>query len=165
MLIEGKFKTFGFWLANIATFGGLILLFYFLFNENTTTPVARQIFLYLVIVLCISIYGKLLFDANFILIDTDTKIITFKNRFTRRKTTYKWSDFDGRLVIDEPVKGGWVRNYYLVKDKRALKKITAFMYSNQSEIEEALKEIKDLGTFKYSYLRSWKISLRLPILN
>jgi hypothetical protein len=53
----------------------------------------------------------------------------------------------------------------LVREKRAVKKITDFMYSNYKQIEDALQPIQDLGTFKYSHIKTWKISLGLPILD
>jgi hypothetical protein len=109
-------------------------------------------------------FRHLLYDSNLIQIDTTKQTITFKNQLTRKRSSFQFSDFDGKLLCFEPIKGGYVRNLYLVINKRAVRKFTDFIYSNQSEIESALSSIKDLGTFNYSYLKTWRISLGLPIL-
>lgn len=165
MTINGHFKTFGFGLSLTSVIGALTALIYWLFAGLGDTPIAGQMFFGLVMFLLLFIYGKLLFDANLITIDTVDKTITFKNLFTRQIATYKFSDFDGKLIWYEPIKGGQVRNFYFILNKKAVKKISGFIYSNQKELEEALADMKDLGTTNYSYLKSWKVFFGFPVVD
>lgn len=165
MVLKSKFGGFGFWFSLTMFSGGLGILIYLLTCGLRNTPLAGQVFLFTALIGLIVVYGKLLFDANLIAIDTTKKVITFINIFTRRRTLYTFSDFDGKVNWNEPIKGGYVRRYYLIQNRKAVKKITSFIYSNQKELEEALIEIKDLGTAKYSYLKSWKVFLGYPIID
>lgn len=165
MIIKGQFKTFGFWLSLISVVGGLSTLIYCLVYGLGETPVAGQIALYVSLIFLISIYGKLLYDANLITIDAADQTITFKNLFTRHYSSYKFSDFDGKLVWYEPIKGGYAKNFYFIQNKKAVKKISGFIYSNQEELEETLADIKDFGTTKYTYLKSWKVFFGFPIID
>lgn len=165
MTVKGRFKTFGFWLSIASVIGGLIALCYWLFIGLGDTPIAGQFFFGLVFFLLLSVYGKLLFDANLITVDTTNKTVAFKNVLTRQTSTYYFSDFDGKLVWYEPIKGGHVRNFYLIQNKKAIKKISGFIYSNQKELEDALADIKDLGTTNYSYWKSWKVFLGFAIID
>ena len=163
MKIKGQFKTFGFWFSLISVIGGLSVIIYcFVFGVGNT-PIAGQIFLYFVLIILLGVYGKLLYDANLVTVDTQSKTVDFVNVFTRRHSVYNFKDFDGKLVWYEPIKGGYVRNFYFIQNKKAVKKISAFIYSNQKELEEALADISDLGTTKYSYLKSWKVFFGFPI--
>ncbi|NNV56087.1 hypothetical protein [Limnovirga soli] len=165
MIIRGQFKTFGFRFSLIAVIGGLISLIYFILFGVGNTPIAAQFFLYFVLILLLSIYGKLLYDANLISINTKDKTVTFVNIFTRNSSKYNYSDFDGKLVWYEPIRGGYVRNFYFIQNKKAVKKISGFIYSNQNDLEEELIDIKDFGTTKYSYLKSWKVFFSIPIID
>jgi hypothetical protein len=165
MVIKGKFKTFGYWLTILALLGGIYALVYFLLFGFDNTPLAGIIFFLVVLAILLGGFGRLLFDSNFLVIDTENQSITFTNQLTRKRSSFSFDYFDGKLICLEPIKGGYARNLYLVKDKIAVKKITDFMYSNHKQIEDALQPIKDLGTFKYSYIKTWKISLGLPILD
>lgn len=165
MEIKGKFKTFGYWLSVLSVIGGISALIYFFVLGADTTPLAGKIALLVALTVLLGSYGRLLFDSNLLVIDTDNQTIAFTNQITRKRDIYGFDYFDGRIVCLEPIKGGYARNLYLVKEKRAVKKIADFMYSNHSEIEEALKPIQDLGTFNYSYTKTWRVSLGLPILD
>ena len=164
MLIEGKFRTFGFWLSACFLVFSLFLAFNFIPHFKGMNW--KGVF-YISLVLGVSLgtFGRLLFDAHYIEIDTIYKTVQFKNRFTFKRTTYHFSDFDGKLICYEPISWGYVRNLYFIKDRKAVKKLTTLMYSNQAELEENLEEIKDLGSFEYSYIKTWKISLGLPIID
>jgi hypothetical protein len=165
MIIKGQFKTFGFWLSLVSVIGGLSVFIYcFVFGVGNT-PIAGQMFLYGVLIILLAVYSKLLYDANLIKVDTESKTITFVNLFTRHRSFYNFSDFDGKLVWFEPMRGFSSKNYYLIQNKKAVKKISGFIYSNQKEIEEALEDIKDLGTTKYSYLKSWKVFFGFSIID
>lgn len=165
MIVRGRFRTFGFWVSVISVIGGTFIAIYLPLNGIDNTPTFGKIIFFVAIFLLLSVYGKLFYDANLITIDTTTRTITFTNRFTRAKSTYIFSDFDGKLVSYKPIKGSWAKFLYLVKDERVVKKMTDFMYSNQKELEEALAEIKDLGTVKYSLIKTWKMLLNKPVLD
>jgi len=165
MVIRGKFKTFGYWLTIFTLIGGISALIYCLVWGFDDTPLAGIIFFLFVLTILLGGFGRLLFDSNFLVIDTEKKSITFTNQLTRKRSSFQFDYFDGKLICLEPIKGGYARNLYLVKDKKAVKKISGLMYSNQKQIEDALQPVKDLGTFKYSYVKTWKISLGLPILD
>lgn len=165
MVIKGKFRTFGYWLTVLALLGGVSAFFYILVFGFDNTPLAGIIFFFVVLTILLGGFRRLLFDSNFLVIDTENESITFTNQLTRKRSYFHFDYFDGKLICLEPMKGGYARNLYLVKDKKAVKKITDFMYSNHEQIENALQPIKDLGTFKYSYVKTWKISLGLPILD
>ena len=164
MLVKGKFKTFGYWVSLVSVIGGLAIFIYGFTDGLADTPLAGQIFLYGGISLMVISYGKFLYDANLITISPETETITFRNIFTRVSSSYSFDDFDGRIVSYQ-MQGGWKKNLFLIKDKRAIRKISGFMYSNQKEIEQTLVKIKDLGSFDHSFLKSWKILFGLPILD
>lgn len=165
MIVKGQFKTFGFWFSITAFVGGVATVFYWLLKGFNDTPVVGQIFLGVVLLLLICIYGNLLLDANIIAIDTTSKKVTFKNLLTRQISRFNFSDFDGKLVWYEPINGGRVRNFYFIKNKKAIKKISGFIFSNQKELEESLMTIRDLGTTKYSFLKSLKVLFGFPIID
>ena len=164
MIIKGKFRTFGFWLSVFAIVFGILILIH-IHRDSNNISWKGLLFFHLILLISLGAFGRLLYDAHFIEIDSINKMVHFKNRFTFKRTTYHFSDFDGKLICYEPIKWGYVRNLYFIKDKIAVKKLTTFMYSNQAALEESLKEIKDFGTFEYSYIKTWKISLGLPILD
>lgn len=56
------------------------------------------------------------------------------------------------------------KNIYLVKNGIFVKKISSFIYSNFSEIEEGLVSLKNRGEIKYSYWNSFKIFIGQRIL-
>lgn len=165
MVIKGKFRTFGYWLTVFSLVGGISAIIYILVFGFDNTPLVGIIFFLVVLTILLGGFGRMLFDSNFLVIDTKNDTITFTNQLTRKRSTFHFDYFDGKLTCLEPIKGGYARNLYLVKDKKAVKKISDFMYSNHKEIEDALQPIEDLGTFKYSYIKTWKISLGLPILD
>jgi hypothetical protein len=164
MIIKGRFKTFGFWLSWVSVIGGVSVFIYCLAFGVGNTPLAGQIFLYGVLIILFVVYGKLLYDANLITVDTASKTINFVNLFTRHRSFYSFSDFDGKIVWYEPIKGGYVKNFYFIQNKKAVKKISGFIYSNQKDLEQALTDIKDLGTTNYTYLKSWKVFFGFPII-
>ena len=164
MIVKSKFKTFGFWLSIISLFGGLIFLFYFLFEGIGDIPIYGTLFGLLVLLIVIIIYGKLLWDSKIIVIETDKKMISFKNQFTRKLKTYSFDSLDGYVVVMEPISSGYAKNLYLVKNGIFIVRITNFIYSNQDELQSSLSSLKDLGIVTYSYLNSIKILLRKKII-
>lgn len=165
MIIKGKHRTVGFGFVLIFFLGCSYAIFHFAYFGFGSEKLSGKIAVTLVTVMAWFIFGKMLYDTNLIRIDTDAQRISFKNIFTQKRKSYSFLDFEGKLVCNEPIKGGSIRNFYLIKNKRAVRKISKLMYSNQNELEESLHDIKDLGSFEYSYKKSWKISLGLPILD
>lgn len=165
MVVKGKFRRLGYWLTVLSLVGGISAFAYILVFGFGSTPFAGVIFFFVVLTILLGGFGRLLFDANFLVIDTENQTITFTNQLTRKRRSFHFGYFDGKLICLKPIKGGHARNLYLVKDKKVTRKITDFMYSNYKQIEDSLKPVKDLGTFKYSYIKTWKISFGLPILD
>src|SRR4051812_18529394 len=97
-MIKGRFKTFGFWLSLVSVVGGVSVFIYCFAFGVGNTPLAGQIFFYGVLTILLAVYAKLLYDANLITVDTANKTITFVNLFTRHRSLYTFSDFDGKLV-------------------------------------------------------------------
>ena len=161
MTIKSNVNKFGFWFSAVGTISGLILLFFYFPAE---LPTLGFVFYYLVLIILLITYGKILWDANKLIIDTLNESIKFKNRISQISKTYPFSYFDGFIVTFEPMKFENVRNIYLVKNGVFIKKISAFIYLNHTEIEQSLSPIKYLGEIKYSHLNSLKIALGLPIL-
>lgn len=172
MITKSKVLSFGFVLSLIALLGALTAITTAIIELESNLnfigfvdmPVLGRIFFVFVMLIAISIYGKLLWDSNILLIDTKLKTIKFTNRLTLISSIYYFSYFDNSMIVFEPIKGGYARNYYLIKNRKVIKRITGFIYSNQNELEDALQEIKSLGEVKYSYLNSTKNLFRLPIL-
>jgi len=164
MIIKSGVKTFGFWLSVVSVIGGVIVCFYIPFNHNQT-PIQGKIFLYFVLLLLIGIYGKLLWDCNKLLINTDSKTITFKNRLTNKEITFPFGYFDGYIVSYQPTKIGSAKNIYLIKNKIFIKRICSFTYSNMSELENSLIPIKNLGSFQFSYWKSIKILFKKSVID
>jgi len=156
MIIKSKIKTFGFGFSILAMIAGVIVFFCFPYFDNGT-PIRGIIFLYFVLVLLIGIYGKLLWDSNKLVIDTEAKTITFKNRFTQKIVSLPFEYFDGYISSNQPIKFDYVRNIYLIKDKIFIKRMCSFCYSNIEELEKSLSPIENLGYFDFSYWKSIKI--------
>ncbi|MEO7210671.1 MAG: hypothetical protein ABIY35_06990, partial [Chitinophagaceae bacterium] len=97
MIIKGKFRSFGFWFSLGSVLFGLCIFIYFTIHGLGNTPLSGQIFFYGVLIILLLLYGKFLYDANLITIDTVSKTITFVNKFNRHRSLYNFSDFDGKL--------------------------------------------------------------------
>jgi hypothetical protein len=161
MILKSKNKTLGFWYALLGFTFGLCMLVGFSFTNMALPP---RLFLFLVMFTLLGTTGKILWDCNIIVIDTDLHIITFKNIFTRISKKYSLDYFDSYIYTYEPMKFKNPKNIYLVKNGIFIKKISSFVYSNHSEIVKALAPIKSLGEVKYSHCNSFKIFIGRPIL-
>ena len=171
MIIKSRVLSFGFAVSIVMLIGSsTAVLFAFLdlaLHLNIgfkTMPLPGKIFFSLVMLIAICISGKLLWDSNILRIDTNLKNIKFTNRLIWTSKNYDFNYFDYSIIVYEPIKGGYARNYYLIKNNKVIKRIYSLMYSNQNELEIGLNDIKSLGEIKYSYINSAKILFGLPIL-
>lgn len=121
MVIKGKFRTFGYWLTILSLLGGISAFVYILLFGFGNTPLTGIIFFLAALTILLAGFGRLIFDSNFLVIDTKNQSITLTNQLTRKRTSFPFDYFDGKLICLEPIKGGYARNLYLVKDKKALK--------------------------------------------
>jgi hypothetical protein len=173
MIIKSKVLSFGFGLSlfmllialTSILFAVLDLVYHLNRMGILEMPIIGIIWFFFVMFIVIAISLKLLWDANILEIDSDLKTIKFTNRITWFSSVYNLNYFDCSIIVFEPIKGGYARNYYLLKDRKVIKRIDGLIYSNQSELEIALSEIKSMGEKKYSYLNSAKILFGLPILD
>ena len=161
MVLKSKNKTFGFWFTLLGFIAGLCMLVGFSFTDMALPP---RLFSLLVIFTLLGTTGIILWDSNIIVIDTDLKTINFKNIFTQISKKYSLDYFDSYISTYEPMKFKDPKNIYLVKNGIFIKKISSFVYSNHSEIEEALVPLNNSREVKYSHWNSFKIFIGRPIL-
>jgi hypothetical protein len=102
--------------------------------------------------------------ASIIFIDTLSKTISFKRLFTMQQTIKSFDDFDGFIDTYQYARGGSYRVIYLVRQKRFVKQISSFYYSNLDELQEALTPMKYLGEQNFNLIKSVKILFKLPVL-
>ena len=161
MILKSQVRTFGFGISVIATIAGILTIF--LFNDFGKTPLQGKVFFYFVLVLMIILTSKVLWDNNKVLIDTVSKTITLKNRISQKSASFQFDNFEGYILIDEPI-GGYSKSLYLVKNKKLVNKFSSFIYSNYEELKSGLDSLPYLGRLKYSMWRSLKIALNLTVL-
>lgn len=78
-------------------------------------------------------------------IDLINKTIWFKHLLLRKEEAFNFNDFDGYVEYSTMRnKGGCYTYILLIKDKRAIKIILDYYYSNFDEIKVALSEMKQL---------------------
>ena len=172
MVIKSRVLSFGFGLSIFALLSAgiaiLVILIDLGFGLNISgfidMPLFGKIFFLFVMLLAIGIFVKLLWDSNILIIDSELRTIKFTNRITWISSTYDFTYFDCSIIVFEPIRGGFARNCYLIKNRKVIKRIYSLIYSNQMELEKGLQEIKSLGEIKYSYINSAKILFGLPIL-
>ena len=162
MIIKSKVKTFGFCYSFLGIIFSICMVVYLCLARAMDFP--PRIFSLFVAIVFLASFGKFLWDGNIIIIDTDGRTINFRNRLTRVAKHYDIDYFDGYVFTYEPMKFNSIKNLYLVKDRIFIKKISAFIYSNHSEIEEGLISLKNLGEVKYTHWNSFKIFIGRPII-
>jgi hypothetical protein len=143
---------------------GIYGLIYMLTGGFPTVSIKGHIALGVVLFILISLYGKMLWDVKAIIIDTESKTITFKNRYTRKQKLYSFDFFDGYVTTYQYTKFGSFKIVYFVKDQKLIYKVSKAFYSNQSEILNALSPLKDLGRIEYSFTDSVKNLLGKKVL-
>jgi hypothetical protein len=171
-MIKSNVFKFGYFLSLFAFWGGLVMLvgFSIVFFYNYTpsrqnVPILELLYGGFIFFLLVGISGKRLWDAKIIVIDTEKRKIKTTNRFTRRTKVYDFGYFDGAVVINEPIRGGTARNYYLIKNRKVVEKISGFIYANQGELERGLQSINNLGMMRYSYRNAFRILFGVTLLH
>lgn len=176
LMIRSRHNTFGFWLLAGASAFFLFLAicsvtqYYFHFtileidvhNKNTfNTQVILDLIGCLIFVLTLSARASSI-EVNS---DSVSKIIAFKNLFTRRTKAYDFEEFDGYITTRLWHKQ-WNENktLCLIKEGRIVKKIDNFFYSNIDELEKSLSEMPYLGFKNMGIVNSWKVLFNKPIL-
>ncbi len=165
MIIKSEFKTFFFWFSNVCIVGGVYGFLYMItgsFFSNVT--IKGYIALSVVLIILIGLYAKMLWDARGIVIDTNSKTILFKNRYTRKEKLYQFDFFDGYVTTIQTTKFGNFKVIYFVKNQVYMYKVSQAMYSNQPELFAALSPLKDLGLIKYSFTNSIRTLLGKKVL-
>lgn len=165
--VKSKVLSFGFFLSVSACLFGIsatVWAFLMLILNNGAgeslgegTSFIIIVWFLFVTILCASIPGKLLWDSSILEIDKEKRIIRFTNRFTRISKEYPFNYFDKSVIIMEPIKGGYARNCYLLKNNKAIKRLNGLIYSNQLELESAIEDIKSMGIADYSHWNSARI--------
>lgn len=80
MIIKSEVKTVGFWFSIPPLIFGVCMLVYLFTTEEMDLP--PKLVGFFVMVVLLASFGKILWDANVLFIDTYLKTIRFKNRFT-----------------------------------------------------------------------------------
>ena len=154
MTIKSKLNTFFFWFSNLCIVGGVYGFIYLLFGGFSNESISGNIALIVVLTILLWLYGKMLWDAKAITVDSEANNITFKNRYSQNQWSYKFDYFDGFVTYYQYTKFGTYKVIYFVKDQRLLFKVSKAFYSNQEEILSAISSIKDMGLLEYSFMDS-----------
>ncbi len=160
-MIKGKINTFGFWLYPIMIvfyFG--LFIFMLLINESQKDFIISSIFCFFWIAISFPIFWK----NKLITIDTSNSKIIFTQVITRQNEIYNFNEIEGYVdVIKKPSRGKSFRVLYLMQNKKIIKKISAFTFSNLDELESGLKPIKYFGRINDSYSLRFKTLFRKDI--
>ena len=140
------------------------LLFFLSAFLQSRTGQQKQVCIVTGLVFILLFGSQLWRDAKIILIDTFTKTITFTNLFTRQQTVSSFEDFDGFIDTFQLARGGTYRVIYLVKDRKFVRKISSFYYSNLDELQNSFVDIKYLGRQNFNIIKSFKILFNMPVL-
>jgi len=106
---------------------------------------------------------KIIHSAIVIEIDIYAKAITFKKILTKKIEIYSFDDFDGYINTVIMGRQHTFDVLYLIKNKRAVKKIKGFYYSNFDQLREALEPIKYFGFQNNSADLKYKVLFNKPI--
>ena len=161
-MTKSQFKSFGFWLMTLMVLFGL--LFFLSAFLQSRTEQQKQVCIVTGLVFILLFGSQLWRDAKIILINTFGKTISFTNLFTRQETVISFDDFDGFIDTFQSSKGGSYRVIYLVKDKKFIRKVSSFYYSNLDELQNSFADIKYLGRQNFNIIKSFKILLNMPVL-
>lgn len=161
-MTKSQFKSFGFWLTTVMVLFGL--LFFLSSFLQSRTEKQKQVCIVTGLVWILLFGSQLWRDSKIILIDTFGKTINFTNLFTRQQTVCSFNDFDGFIDTFQSARGGSYRVIYLVKNRKFIKKISSFYYSNLDELQNSIVDIKYLGRQNFNIIKSFKILLNMPVL-
>jgi hypothetical protein len=161
-MTKSQFKSFGFWLMTLMVLMGL--LFFLSAFLPSRTEQQKPVCIVTGLVLMLLFGSQLWRDAKIILIDTFGRTISFKNLFTRQQTISSFDQFDGFIDTFQSSRGGTYRVIYLVKDRKFIRKISSFYYSNLDELQNSFVDIKYLGRQNFNIIKSFKILFNMPVL-
>ena|ERR1043165_1917733 len=175
-MIQSRHNTFGLWfLAIVGLFFLIIVIscltqYYFniiiiKIDIKNSKDLFWQILLAftgLLIIICF-----LWTNAKIITIDHYNKRIAFKNLFIRTTKIYSFDELDGYIdtIVRHYRSFTPYKTLALIKDKRVVRKIDSFYYSNVHEMQNGLKELKYLGFIKFNFIKSIKAMFNYQILD
>jgi hypothetical protein len=99
-----------------------------------------------------------------ILIDTNTKTISFKNILTKNTKVFLIKNFDGYYNITKTTAQGYTyKEILLIKDGKLVEKISQYFYRNYDELADPIQEVNSLGVFAYGFQERIRMLLGLKI--
>src|SRR5205085_2140509 len=130
---KSKFNSVGFWLCTMMIIFG-VLFFLSAFLPSRT---GKEMWVCLIVGPIFSlVFGlQLGTDAKIILIDTLGRTISFTNLITRKRVVKSFGDFDGFIDTFQFSDSGTYRVIYLVNNRKFVRKISSFYYSNVDELQ------------------------------
>jgi hypothetical protein len=175
-MIRSRHRTFGFWLFFLATglFGCLLLsaLSQYYLGKTIIKMQIRSEFEFFIqaglgLAGVILFLGILLQNVNNITIDVCSHRIRFQNILTGRVRKYKFTDFDGYIdtFIEHDQMGIKYETIRFIKNKRVVRRIDSYFYSNYDELRAALIDCTYLGEFRFGLWKRLKMILHLPVLD
>lgn len=178
-MIKSKFSIFGFWFLSVATmyitlnFISAVLEFFFritIFKPLTLGYGQSDHLVFQIIVfslLAIYFIPVVCLNADIVTIDSLSKIISFKNVFTKRERTYSFTEFDG--FANTFYRQGYAAKFYviyLVKGDKRIEKISSYYYLNYKKLNVALDgEIAYLGDREFDFFKNLKILFRQKVMD
>jgi hypothetical protein len=168
-MIKSKFNTWQF-IGQFVLTGLLILLlflFYVAFFGNHPIPFLSGLgtfVMVLTVIFPVYIIGQMKLNYKTVIIDTDSKTISFRSFLIRLTKTYSLGYFDGYVDTKITDKYDTYKCFYLVKDGKLKYKMSGRFYDNIDELQEAISSLKYMGVIKYSVPLSLKIAFNKSIL-
>jgi len=138
----------------------IISVYYFdghIIKKGTLTTNQTLIPIGIFILQFIIIAKVLLTNAMKIAIDKNEKKIIFTHIWFNFAKTYSLKDFDSYVETEEWSKQGTFKAIYLIANKKLIRKIRGFYYSNMDELKDALFDLSNLGFRKITSLKALKI--------
>ena len=173
-MIKSRHNTFGCWLVflvSIFFFSFLVLgtlAHYSFINLTFFIKLDDKSFYVMVIVFCFFLIIFLLIisaHVKNVAIDISSKKISFQNIISRRTKTYSFADFDGFVDTFLNHQAAQYKTIGFVKDKKVVRYLDSFWFSNYSDLREALSSSKYLGTYNFGTWKRIKLLLRMQILD
>lgn len=177
-MIESEFKTYGIFALILSRLLSAAICFFIytlisviflgghIIPRGTLPPFGAIIYIIVLVFFLITIINSWIHYVFKIKIDSDERIIFFKNIITRKTTSYGFSDFDCYFdTFAKTGKGGSYKVVYLVKNNKAEKIMSGFYYSNIDELQDAVSSIKYIG-FKKDFSKiARRAILNKPIID
>jgi hypothetical protein len=100
-----------------------------------------------------------------VIIDTSGKTISFQNIISRKIKTYSFADFDGFIDTFLNHRAAQYKTIGFIKDKKVIRYLDSFWFSNYSELRVAISSLDYLGTFNFGTWKRLKLLLRLQVID